>query len=125
MRRRISEDCGCNGGSSLKYPKSKLKEYIKTIIADSEDDDEEKETTDEATTTLNVPGYDTPYAFSGDSEEDEEKRKKKLKKINKQYGYTLVQDVTSPEAIQDFLAFFGPMADKDERIRKEVKKLIT
>jgi hypothetical protein len=123
MKKRVNEDCGCKG-SSLKYPKGKLREYIKTIIVDS-DGEEDEETTDEATTTLNVPGYNTPYAFSGDSEEDEEKRKKKLKKINKQYGYTLVQDVTSPEAIQDFLAFFGPLAKNDERIRKEVKKLIT
>lgn len=98
----------------------KLREYIRQVILDVQD---EEETKDEATTTANVPGYQTPYAFSGNSEEDEEDREEKLRRVNKQYGYTLVNDITSPEAMQDFKAFFGPLAKKNKRIKEFVERM--
>ena len=46
---------------------NKLKEIIDEIINEEE--------IEEASTTANVPGYQTPYAFTGD---DEESKKKKM-----------------------------------------------
>jgi len=40
----------------------------------------------EATTTANVAGYNTPFAFSGDSDDD------KKKKYLKNQGYTIVEN---------------------------------
>lgn len=66
---------------------------------------EVREALNEISQTGNVAGYQTPFAFSGKSEEDEEDRKEWMKKVNKQYGYTMVNEAT-PEALQDFYAYF-------------------
>ena len=47
----------------------------------------DEESIEEITTTGNVAGYQTPYAFS--SKEDEKKKKKRLKKST---GYTFVSE---------------------------------
>ena len=45
----------------------KLKEIIRELI---------KKELEEATTSANVPGYQTPYAFSGGKQKDKKKKKK-------------------------------------------------
>lgn len=86
--------------------KSIVKQEVKNVIR-------------EISTTANVAGYLTPFAFSGKSKEDEEKRKKRLKKMNKQYGYTLVNDVMTPEAMQDFYAYFSDFHDGTKRLNSK------
>lgn len=77
--------------------KDKFREILKQEI---------RSVMNEISQTGDVAGYQTPFAFSGDSDEAKERRKKRLKKMNKQYGYTLVNDVMTPEALQDFYAYF-------------------
>jgi len=43
---------------------------------------------DEATTTANVPGYQTPFAFS---DKDDEKRKDDIEDFLDTYGYELAE----------------------------------
>ena len=60
---------------------TKLKEYIRKLVQEM---DEELE---EITTTANIDGFDTPYAFlNKKSKKDKEKRKR----IATQMGYTIV-----------------------------------
>ena len=62
----------------------KLRQYIRNFIKELKDEDEDLE---EVTTTGNVDGYSTPFAFS--SKEDEKKKKKKLTKST---GYSVVKE---------------------------------
>ena len=62
----------------------KLRQYIRNFIKELKDEDDDLE---EVTTTGNVDGYSTPFAFS--SKEDEKKKKKRLKKST---GYTFVSE---------------------------------
>ena len=61
---------------------NKLKEIIDEIINEEE--------IEEASTTANVPGYQTPYAFTGD---DEESKKKKEKNATASTGYKMVKEI--------------------------------
>jgi len=76
--------------------KEKLKDVIRKEV---------KSALNEISQTGNVAGYQTPFAFTGKSDEAKEDKKDWMKKINKQYGYTLVNEST-PEALQDFYAYF-------------------
>ena len=49
----------------------------------------DEESLEEITTTGDVAGYSTPFAFSDNSEEE---RKKKLKRLKKSTGYTAVTE---------------------------------
>ena len=60
-----------------------FKELVKKLTMELLDE----ESIEEITTTGNVAGYQTPYAFS--SKEDEKKKKKRLKKST---GYTFVSE---------------------------------
>ena len=60
-----------------------FKELVKKLTMELLDE----ESLEEITTTGNVAGYSTPFAFS--SKEDEEKKKKRLKKST---GYTFVSE---------------------------------
>jgi len=60
---------------------SKLKEIIDEIV---------HEELEEASTTSNVPGYQTPYAFTGN---DKESKKKKEKQATNSTGYTVVKEM--------------------------------
>jgi len=60
---------------------SKLKEIIDEIV---------HEELEEASTTGNVPGYQTPYAFTGN---DKESKKKKEKQATNSTGYTVVKEM--------------------------------
>ncbi len=62
----------------------KLRQYIRNFIKELKDEDEDLE---EVTTTGNVDGYSTPFAFS--SKKDEKKKKKKLTKST---GYSVVKE---------------------------------
>lgn len=76
----------------------KIKELIKKEV---------KSVVNEISQTGNIAGYQTPFAFSNTDDEDaKKKRKKRLKKMNDTIGYTLVNDVATPEAMQDFYAYF-------------------
>ena len=60
-----------------------FKELVKKLTMELLDE----ESLEEITTTGNVAGYSTPFAFS--SKEDEEKKKKRLKKST---GYSVVSE---------------------------------
>lgn len=98
----------------MKYKKFKevVKQEIKELLYNE---------LNEISQTGNIAGYQTPFAFSGDSDDAREKRKKRLKQMNKQYGYTLVNDVATPEAMQDFYSFFSSMTkdNVDESLLSE------
>lgn len=76
--------------------KEKLKDVIRKEV---------KSALNEISQTGNVAGYQTPFAFTGKDDESKKDKKDWMKKINKQYGYTLVNEST-PEALQDFYAYF-------------------
>ena len=66
---------------------TKLKEYIRKLVQEM---DEELE---EITTTANIDGFDTPYAFlNKKSKKDKEKRKRTATMM----GYTIVGEGKSP-----------------------------
>ena len=67
---------------------TKLKEYIRKLVQEM---DEELE---EITTTANIDGFDTPYAFlNKKSKKDKEKRKKTAT----QMGFTIVGEGRKPK----------------------------
>ena len=95
---RLNEEDPCWDGYTMVGTKMKNGEEVPNCVPD-----DEVENYDEATTTANVPGYNTPYAFSGDGDQDMiDQKREYLKKLNKQYGYTLMDDVLSEQALQDF-----------------------
>tara|TARA_Y100000034_G_scaffold19668_1_gene22202 strand:- start:122 stop:433 length:312 start_codon:yes stop_codon:yes gene_type:complete len=49
---------------------------------------EEEDDLEEITTTGDIEGYSTPYAFS----DDDEKKKRKMKKVNDAVGYKFVNE---------------------------------
>lgn len=59
---------------------TKLKEYIRNLVQEMEEELEE------VTTTANIDGFDTPYAFTGNKKKNKEKRKR----IAQQMGYRIV-----------------------------------
>jgi len=66
----------------------KLKEIIDEIIC--EDCGCVDEEIDEISTSAGVPGYQTPYAFTGD---DEESKKRKKKNATNSTGYKIVGEI--------------------------------
>lgn len=83
--------------------KEKLKDVIRKEV---------KSALNEISQTGNVAGYQTPFAFTGKDDESKKDKKDWMKKINKQYGYTLVNEST-PEALQDFYAYFRNINSED------------
>lgn len=89
----------------------KLKSYIRELVNEVEDELEESTTTD------NVDGYQTPYAFGDDSN----KSKKKTKDVSTQVGYTIVDEskptikegFKSPETKKGLQSLKKIMTDKD------------
>jgi hypothetical protein len=67
---------------------AKLKEILDEIMC--EDCGCMDEDIEEASTTAGVPGYQTPYAFTGD---DEESKKKKEKQATNSTGYKVVKEM--------------------------------
>ena len=67
---------------------TKLKEYIRNLVEEMDED------LDEITTTANIDGFDTPYAFlNKKSKKDKEKRKKTATMM----GYTIVGEGRRPK----------------------------
>ena len=62
-----------------------FKELVKKLTMELLDE----ESIEEITTTGDVAGYSTPFAFSDNSEEE---KKKRLKRIKKSTGYTAVTE---------------------------------
>ena len=58
----------------------------------------DEESLEEITTTGDVAGYSTPFAFS--SKEDEKKKKKRLKRIEKNTGYKAVTEALNNEDLK-------------------------
>ena len=79
--------------------KKLFKELVKKLTMELLDE----ESIEEITTTGDVAGYSTPFAFSDNSEEE---RKKKLKRLKKSTGYTAVTEAL------------------DDRDLKQINKLI-
>ena len=66
----------------------RLKEYIRNLVEEMDED------LDEITTTANIDGFDTPYAFlNKKSKKDKEKRKKTATMM----GYTIVGEGRRPK----------------------------
>ena len=66
---------------------SKLREILKSIISELMQNEEDLE---EATTTGDVEGYNTPFAFSGGGEDDKKKRKEYSTSST---GYKIVKEL--------------------------------
>tara|TARA_R100001015_G_C4566403_1_gene125252 strand:+ start:380 stop:841 length:462 start_codon:yes stop_codon:yes gene_type:complete len=67
---------------------TKIKEYIRKLVQEMDEE------LDEITTTANIDGFDTPYAFlNKKSKKDKEKRKKTAT----QMGYTIVGEGRKPK----------------------------
>ena len=67
---------------------TKLKEYIRKLVQEMDEE------LDEITTTANIDGFNTPYAFlNKKSKKDKEKRKKTAT----QMGYTIVGEGRKPK----------------------------
>jgi len=69
-----------------------FKELVKKLTMELLDE----ESLEEITTTGNVAGYQTPFAFS--SKEDEKKKKKRLKKST---GYTFVTETLDSKDLKE------------------------
>ena len=65
--------------------KKLFKELVKKLTMELLDE----ESIEEISTTLSVPGYSTPFAFSDKSEKD---KKRRLKRIKKSTGYIAVTE---------------------------------
>ena len=72
--------------------KKLFKELVKKLTMELLDE----ESLEEITTTGNVAGYQTPFAFS--SKEDEKKKKKRLKKST---GYTFVTETLDSKDLKE------------------------
>ena len=67
---------------------TKIKEYIRKLVQEMDEE------LDEITTTANIDGFNTPYAFlNKKSKKDKEKRKKTAT----QMGYTIVGEGRNPK----------------------------
>ena len=66
------------------------KKYLYSITKSKINAKINEEEVEEATTTANVDGYGTPFAFSGGRKKDKEKRKK----IATQAGYTQISEIS-------------------------------
>ena len=66
---------------------SKLREILKSIISELMQNEEDLE---EATTTGDVEGYNTPFAFSAGGEDDKKKRKEYSTSST---GYKIVKEL--------------------------------
>ena len=67
---------------------TKIKEYIRKLVQEMDEE------LDEITTTANIDGFDTPYAFlNKKSKKDKEKRKKTATMM----GYTIVGEGRRPK----------------------------
>ena len=71
-----------------------FKELVKKLTMELLDE----ESLEEITTTGDVAGYSTPFAFS--SKEDEKKKKKRLKKIKKSTGYMAVTEALNDKDLK-------------------------
>ena len=71
---------------------ARLRVYISEICLEDDEDDEEIE---EITTTGDVDGYSTPYAFS----DDDRKKKRKMKRANDAVGYKFVNEALESKDI--------------------------
>ena len=67
----------------------KTKKHFNEIIKSLTEELLDEEDLDEITSTGNVDGYNTPFAFSDKSKKD---KKKRLKRIKKSTGYTTVTE---------------------------------
>ena len=88
----------------------KLRTFIRELYYKEYQDIEEDDDIDEITTTGDIQGYSTPYAFA----DDEEERKKKLKPALRATGYELVKENIDKQDLA-FLKQF---------IRKEVASIL-
>ena len=70
-----------------------FKELVKKLTMELLDE----ESIEEITTTGDVAGYSTPFAFSDNSEEE---RKKKLKRLKKSTGYTAVTEALNDKDLK-------------------------
>ena len=71
--------------------KSELRSIIKTLISEILD---EQKNLEEINTTANIDGYQTPYAFSGD-EDNETSHKKKIKSKAEVFDYKSTENEKS------------------------------
>ena len=68
--------------------KENLGTSLRTLICKIYKEELEEDDLEEITTTGDIAGYETPYAFS----DDDEKKKRKMKKANDAVGYKFVNE---------------------------------
>lgn len=119
VRKFLSEEDPCWEGYTMVGTKSQDGESVPNCVPS--DDVENYEELSEMTTTLNVPGYDTPFAFAPADDEEEEELEERLAALNREVGYTELDELTSPEALQDFINYFGPYMVQNQNIAEKIK----
>lgn len=121
VNRVLSEDDPCWDNYTMVGMKMKDGEEVPNCVPE-EDAESYEESLSEVTTTLNVPGYNTPYAFAPQDDEDEEDLEERLAALNSEVGYTDLNELTTPEALQDFIAYFGPYMMQNQEIAEKIKR---
>ena len=75
--------------------KENLGTSLRTLICKIYKEELEEDDLEEITTTGDIAGYETPYAFS----DDDEKKKRKMKKANDAVGYKFVNEALESKDI--------------------------
>ena len=120
VRKFLSEEDPCWEGYTMVGTKSQDGESVPNCVPSDGVENYEEELS-EMTTTLNVPGYDTPFAFAPADDEEEEELEERLAALNREVGYTELDELTSPEALQDFINYFGPYMVQNQNIAEKIK----
>lgn len=120
VRKFLSEEDPCWEGYTMVGTKMQNGQEVPNCVPEDGVDNYE-ENLSEMTTTLNVPGYNTPFAFAPADDEDEEELEERLAALNRKVGYTELDELTSPEALQDFINYFGPYMVQNQNIAEKIK----
>jgi hypothetical protein len=115
----------CWDGYTMAGMKTKDGERVPNCVPEEDTDNyDPDESVREMTTTMAVPGYNTPFAFKKDDEDEEEKLEERLRAVNRLVGYTDLDELTTPEALQDFKAYFGPYMKRNKDIAESIRRTL-
>lgn len=118
----LSEEDPCWDNYTMVGTKMQDGEEVPNCVPEDEAENyEEGKSLSEVTTTLNVPGYNTPFAFAPADDEEEEELEERLAKLNRRVGYTNVNELMSQEALQDFVEYFSPYMVQNQTVAEKIK----
>jgi hypothetical protein len=122
IRRVLSEDDPCWDGYTMVGMKMQGGEEVPNCVPDEDAEDYDPDEIQEMTTTLAVPGYNTPFAFAPADDEDEEDLEERLQQLNDRVGFTEQDELMTPEAQQDFISYFAPYMVQNQGIAEKIKR---